>query len=619
MLRPERMDRVRIFCRKEETPSTITVLAELRALHITTHTPEEVHGRLIGNGMPIGDVQMLSDALVKTRSMIERLHIDTLKGSDSTTNSNEDDAQGNSQTTTRVHAQTALRISEEYATLERKMERNGQAIALAKEQDELLEMLMPLESPIEAIEKTRSVRTMVIRGKIPAGITPLFIHHDQNRDVTIVILRESDSRVISKAHSIDLTPLRSLTGSPTTARTQLSTTMAQLMRERDTLLQEQTSYREHSRFLRKAELELTRALLEAQAPLSFGQTQHITIIEGFVPTNRIEELKNALREKNIMGIVDSDHAENAPTALHNPRITNSFEALLRLYSLPKYNEIDPTSLMAITFPLFFGFIIGDIGYGIAALMIFAAIKWKYKMLRSLADIFMLSAISTIIFGIIYGEFFGGNTILGIALTPILHRTQEMGLLFAIAISLGIFHLNLGNILGIMNARKNPRAAIGKMGWVLLQLSAILIIAHYGFAEGIPVFGAIPAIPLIPATLLFLISIAMLIGAERARGLVEIPAVISNTLSYTRLVALGLSSIYLAFVVNTIAEELFAKGGIMLAIGVLVLLIGHTINLMLGLLGAFLHSLRLHYVEFYGKFYEGGGTPYKPFGEIEVPS
>jgi V/A-type H+/Na+-transporting ATPase subunit I len=91
---------------------------------------------------------------------------------------------------------------------------------------------------------------------------------------------------------------------------------------------------------------------------------------------------------------------------------------------------------------------------------------------------------------------------------------------------------------------------------------------------------------------------------------------SNMLSYARLVAIGLASVYLAFVVNQIAGGMFVKGGLWLALGVIILIIGHAVNLALGLMGPFLHSLRLHYVEFFTKFYEGGGRQYKPFGTIE---
>ena len=106
---------------------------------------------------------------------------------------------------------------------------------------------------------------------------------------------------------------------------------------------------------------------------------------------------------------------------------------------------------------------------------------------------------------------------------------------------------------------------------------------------------------------------MLYKGEGIRGLIEIPSIFSNTLSYARLMAIGLSSVVLALIINDSAEQFFHKGGFLVLIGVLILVIGHVINIMLGLLGSFLHSLRLHYVEFFTKFFHGGAKKYQPFG------
>ena len=117
-------------------------------------------------------------------------------------------------------------------------------------------------------------------------------------------------------------------------------------------------------------------------------------------------------------------------------------------------------------------------------------------------------------------------------------------------------------------------------------------------------------------LIIILSLSMLVKGEGIKGLIESISILTNTMSYARLMAIGLSSVILAVIVNEQSREFFHKGGFFILIGVLILIIGHGINIMLGLLGSFLHSLRLHYVEFFSKFFHGGAKKYTPFGAKE---
>jgi V/A-type H+-transporting ATPase subunit I len=109
---------------------------------------------------------------------------------------------------------------------------------------------------------------------------------------------------------------------------------------------------------------------------------------------------------------------------------------------------------------------------------------------------------------------------------------------------------------------------------------------------------------------------MLFKGEGVKGIIELPSLLSNTLSYLRLMAIGLSSVSIAIVVNTMAGEFFHGGGMMIFAGIMIILVGHVLNIILGLFGSFLHSLRLHYVEFFSKFFQGGAEKFKPFGAKE---
>ena len=152
-----------------------------------------------------------------------------------------------------------------------------------------------------------------------------------------------------------------------------------------------------------------------------------------------------------------------------------------------------------------------------------------------------------------------------------------------------------------------KAIYEKASWFILQIGIALLALSY--------FGKILISPLIGAGFLGL-SILMLFKGEGIKGIIELPSILTNIMSYVRLMAIGLSSVELAIVINESSKEFFHKGGFFVLIGVLILVIGHAINIMLGLLGSFLHSLRLHYVEFFSKFFHGGAKKYQPFGAKE---
>ena len=232
-------------------------------------------------------------------------------------------------------------------------------------------------------------------------------------------------------------------------------------------------------------------------------------------------------------------------------------------------------------------------------------KKKMPQFAGFFNILIFSSIATIAFGFIFGEFFGFEYY-----HPPINRNPEHDInpLIMASLIIGLIHVNVGLIVGFINELHHhgfKTAFFEKFSWIFLELSVALLALSYT--------KAIPISPLFGYGLLT-ISVVMLFIGEGARGIVEIPSIFGNILSYARLMAIGLSSVGLAMVINTMAEESFKSGGISIIVGILILVIGHVINMALGIMGGFLHSLRLHYVEFFSKFYKGGGMMYKPFGE-----
>jgi V/A-type H+-transporting ATPase subunit I len=336
--------------------------------------------------------------------------------------------------------------------------------------------------------------------------------------------------------------------------------------------------------------------------------------------------------------------EDIPIELENPGPAKPFELLINTFATPKYGEIDPASLVFITFPLFYAIMLGDVGYGILIAGLAVVIKNKFKSggLNALALILFLSAVLSILLGVIYGEFFGfplfnvevngemeygllgiaGPAIAGIHI-PV-HRFESVQSLLLITLVIGIVHIFLGLVLGFRNITIEhglKHAIYEKGSWMMILIGGVAAIAKLmpALMSKLPVQSNDPVFA--GGVGLAVIGIILLIKGEGFISIMEIPTLLSNVLSYARILAIGLSSAGIALAVNTLSMKLFIRpdgvllgGGIGLAlVGVLILLIGHLINLLLGILGPGLHSLRLQYVEFFTKFYEGGGNKYVPFG------
>ena len=368
-------------------------------------------------------------------------------------------------------------------------------------------------------------------------------------------------------------------------------------------------------FLYAAERFLTAESRKAQTPLRFAVSKSAFLINGWVPTKNSAKLRSELERtlEHEVHIETIQTREEAPVKLDNNEVISPYETLLKLYTLPKYNEIDPTTFIFLSFPFFFGFILGDIGYGLVLLSAFLIAKQVYKynkLIQSVATILIASAVSSIVFGFVFGEIFGAEEIFGYHLPYLIHRGHDIMSLLLVSLAVGVLHIVFALIIGFVQEAKRHggwKAFCAKASWLILLVGAGLIAAESFFGINTQHWGYV----------LGSIAIVLILIGEGARGLIELPGIFSNIASYARLMAVGVASAGLAVVVNELASSLFASGGIANSIiAVLVLIIGHIINIALGILGSFIHGLRLNYVEFFGKFYEGGGRPYRPFGEDE---
>jgi V/A-type H+-transporting ATPase subunit I len=311
--------------------------------------------------------------------------------------------------------------------------------------------------------------------------------------------------------------------------------------------------------------------------------------------------------------VSAEAQEQAPSLFANQRLVRPFEPLLGLLALPRYGAFDPTPLMALFFPLFFGMILGDVAYGLILLGLMLYLRRRFKsrpMLYSLAEALSMAAVWSILFGFLFGEFLGT---LGeeIGLKPLwFDRGQNVQALFLLTIGLGAGHIVLGLSLGVWEGvRRRSRHMIMEKAAMLTALIAIFLLVAV-------LTDYLPKPFFTPILALLVVGVVLLIYSLGKLGLLlgplELLSTVGNVLSYLRIAAIGLSSVYLAMVANKLAG---LTGNILL--GLIIASLFHALNLVLGTFSPTIQSLRLHYVEFFSKFYQGGGQPFTPFQRSKV--
>lgn len=351
------------------------------------------------------------------------------------------------------------------------------------------------------------------------------------------------------------------------------------------------------------------------------------LISGWVEKDQIICLEDLLRaELNcpyylLFSEVEEQEIQEVPIVLKNKKMVSAFETLTEMYSMPGYHEIDPTPVMTPFYLIFFGMMVADIGYGLVLLLATGAARLFLKPDRELKrsiDFFFYLSFPVALWGVVYGSLFGIS--LPFAL---LSPTEDIIPIIILSLVLGWIQLMTGLMASVyINLKQKDilGAFSNGVSWMALLLGlALLVIVKMVFKNDI--LFVVSVILSVLSVLGIVILPVFENKGHRIKGLMKglyalygATGYIGDLVSYTRLMALGVAGGSIAVAFNTIIVSLPLPAR--LTLGLLLSVVLHGLNLFLSLLGAYVHGIRLQYVEFFGKFYNGGGRKFSPFKTVE---
>jgi len=651
MLAPKKMSRLLIVASKDQLTPVVRELHRFHRFHIEDFVADGREGyEGFAIGTPLAGASEASSDLIKVRSIENTFSIH---------------AEDVTPTEKRRQADLRAVIERDLPALEREVvalnaQRSKLDAAIKECEQKIAEITLFALFPVDLSLYSGYERFTVFAGtiakdvKIPEpaeyavsgkGKAPSFI-------VAVVPneRRSETERILGEA-GFSAVPIPAESGMPDDKIRSLKGRIAELKSEISHVLEKLEAIRgKQTGFLVACEEILKADVEQAEAPLRFATTGLTFVAEGWVPSENVSELSVKITEitggKALVQELPIGPHDTVPVEYNNPSFARPSQVFMDIYARPSYTEIDPTLMLSIIFPIFFGLILGDVGYGLILLVMFLALRGFVKgedgqyLLRILRN----ASISSIIFGLLYSEFLGFE----LPWAPIMF-SRHLGIgaaeggehvagpmipaLMIMAVWIGILHITLGRGLGMINhARQDHgdhriKAVMANLGWLLVMWGILMVIWSMFGMPYMPdltklsvIFMGLNAAAIAGAVML--VAGVLFIARDNPLEVVELPTIISHVLSYARIVAVGLSSVAIAMVVNYIAigmliepqlERITIVGVVIIIAGIFVFLLGHAMNTALGILGGGLHSIRLHYVEFFTKFYKGGGLRYNPFG------
>ncbi len=627
------MSRMTVSGHKKDLNSLSNLLDNHQLIHLVDYNNED-EGFKIGSSLSYGSET--SEILVKLRSVIKLLEVspnppETLKFS--------------SDIEKEISELDSI-ASQAHDLKDKQRECDRQIDDLTNSLDQI-EMFSGLDLDLKYLSGYDCMK--VFAGRLSAEVDTSSIDSSleiiRNEDTIIVFCpnKEVDS---TERTLLDLgfrsVDVPKVDGNPSSVGSKLESELVQLRNQRDSIDHEiEALAKRYGDWLVSCEEHYSALSEKSSLPLKLATTENMFVMDGWVPSKSVSELQQALQKLDVYYELDNESSDSPPIKFDNPEAMKPFEMFTKLYSTPRHWEFEPTAIIFITYPLFFGLMVGDAGYGLAYILFAQYLIGKFSHsegLVALGKILRTAGIYTFLFGtFIYAEAFGksfyeiGDLIgfhsflfakyygptfdvpliehSGAWHLPI-HKFSPYGaqLMLLSSVIIGFIHVSLGLILGFINELKHhdlKHALYAKMSFLLILWGGVMSL--------VSVVGLLPPFVQTLGIVVMLVGLVLAVIGEGIVGVLEFPTVFSNVISYARIGAIGLSDYGLAFTINYIALDMIGLSGIGAIAAIFILLIGHLTVFTLGIIGTGINSLRLQYVEFFTKFVQGGGTLYDPFG------
>jgi V/A-type H+/Na+-transporting ATPase subunit I len=649
VLRPEPMSKVGILGLKDDRERILTALHDLRLAQVEALSPEALAELVPERGTEMA--RAIGDEALRFRglkSALPALPVGTPRRFDSLQEI--------------LAAAKTVPIDAEVGALTRE---NDRLLTEQQATDETIALLEKLSFYPDRLEFLRAQSFVSFFGEgdpeagdalrivLPPDADAQFLNDPSGSGRFLVSLRRSSADLLARSaqtSGVRLSALPALSGTPLEELPPLRHRHEEIFRRRVAIAERLGALARdwYSTVAAIDEaLQIENRKVEVLAKLGAGRSTFA--LEAWVPRRDVPRFELVLQSvsEGRAYLYAVPTSEEPPTLMHNPAGVRRFEFFIRFYSLPQADEWDPTLVFAIVFPLFFGLMLGDFGYGLTILLIclwmiggfpgaqhlpkFGRTFVKRIMgpqgMRQLAYALLPGCGLAIGLGLYWDEFFGYHLLgrlFGYVAPIDLLRSSDVGLLLLVAGFVGLGMVTLGFLFGLLKEyfHHHRRGVVGKAGGVLFAWGVAFAGLSVIHPKTLGILAASNSLssPFFAGYLaLLVVGLLCMIGGEGIQtGMMSLIEIVSHILSYTRLLGILLASVILALVINSVGGGLIGGGAIVgIVAGLAIILIGQSFNVILGVFEPGIQGARLIFVEYFSKFYTGNGRPFRPFGGPRV--